>query len=143
VTINAPFDPTRHAVVTPGGRYRYQLCADDEAGEEDTNTFTVWHRDKDDSWLVDMVIEVDDVEHAKQGQVADPSAARTKAGGDRPGDQLAFAGSDADRGRSSRSPPPGCYWESTTPATSLAERLGSASALGLAALPAGQSQRLP
>jgi hypothetical protein len=58
--MNAPFDPTRHAVVTPGGRYRYQLCADDEAGEEEISTFTVWHRDKDDSWLVDMVVEVDE-----------------------------------------------------------------------------------
>jgi hypothetical protein len=60
VSINVSYDPNRQAVVTPGGRYRYQLCADDEAGEEDISMFTVWRRDKDDSWLVDMVIELDE-----------------------------------------------------------------------------------
>jgi hypothetical protein len=53
------FDPNRRAVITPGGRYRYQLCPDED-DEEDLFMFTVWRRDKDDSWLVELKIEVDD-----------------------------------------------------------------------------------
>jgi hypothetical protein len=59
VRINLLFDPNRRAVITPGGRYRYQLCPDED-DEEDLFMFTVWRRDKDDSWLVELKIEVDD-----------------------------------------------------------------------------------
>ena len=59
MSIDAPFNPNQHHVFTPDGRWRYQCWADKD-GEEAQNLFTVWKLDTDGSWLVEMMIYLDE-----------------------------------------------------------------------------------
>ena len=52
--INIAFNPDEHHAFTPGGRYRYQLDMHNDS------LVTVWQSDKDGSWLLEMMIELDE-----------------------------------------------------------------------------------
>jgi hypothetical protein len=53
------FDHSRYSVISPGGRYRYQLVADED-GEID-NMMTVWcRRGPRHPWEVEVIVHIDD-----------------------------------------------------------------------------------